>query len=103
MFLEEASGQTPAGGGSMFFIVMILMFVVMYFFMIRPQQKKQKQLKEMRNQLAKGDKVVTQGGVFGTILEVKDTYFIIEIDANVKIRVVKDLVYKDSSDIQQQK
>jgi preprotein translocase subunit YajC len=102
LLLEEGTAQQP-GGSPMFFIVIILMFVVMYFFMIRPQQKKQKQLREMRKLLGKGDKIITQGGIFGTIVEVKDEYFLVEIDSNVKIRVVKDLVFKDATELPQQK
>jgi preprotein translocase subunit YajC len=100
LLLQEGAQQ---GGSPMFFIMIILMFVVMYFFMIRPQQKKQKQLKEMRKQLGKGDKIITQGGVFGTIVDVKDEYFLVEIDSNVKIRVVKDLVFKDVTELSPQK
>jgi preprotein translocase subunit YajC len=100
----SAGGQAaPAQGGPTFFIMIILMFVVMWFFMIRPQQKKQKQLKEMRKTLGKGDKIITQGGIYGTIVDVKEEYFLVEIDNNVKIRVVKDLVFKDISEIQQPK
>jgi preprotein translocase subunit YajC len=97
MLLLEDASQT--GGNPMFFIMIILMFVVMYFFMIRPQQKKQKQLKEMRKSLGKGDKIVTQGGIFGIIVDVKENCFLVEIDTNVKIKVVKDLVYKDATEI----
>jgi preprotein translocase subunit YajC len=93
--------EAPAGGNWTFFIMILLMFVVMYFFMIRPQQKRQKQLKEMRKSLGKGDKIITQGGIFGTIVDVRDEYFLVEIDNNVKIRVVKDLVFKDASELQQ--
>ncbi|MDR0558825.1 MAG: preprotein translocase subunit YajC [Prevotellaceae bacterium] len=91
----------PAQGQSNYFIYfIILIFIVMYVFMILPQHKKQKKLREMRKALAKGDKIITQGGIFGTIVEVKDDYFLVEIDNNVKIRVVKDLVFKDLSEIQ---
>lgn len=99
----SGGGQQQGGGSPMFFIMIILMFVVMWFFMIRPQQKKQKQLREMRKTLGKGDKIITQGGIYGTIVEVKEEYFLVEIDNNVKIRVVKDLVFKDISEIQQPK
>ncbi|MDR2424815.1 MAG: preprotein translocase subunit YajC [Prevotellaceae bacterium] len=99
MFLQ--ADAAPAGGGGMSMIIMMLvLFVVMYFFLIMPQQKKQKKLKEMRKLLAKGDKIVTQGGIFGVIVDVKDDYFLVEIDANVKVRVVKDLVFKDFSEMQ---
>ncbi|MDR1594340.1 MAG: preprotein translocase subunit YajC [Prevotellaceae bacterium] len=103
MLLLDGTAQQQQGGSPMFFIVIILMFVVMYFFMIRPQQKKQKQLREMRKLLGKGDKIITQGGIFGTIVDVKDEYFLVEIDSNVKIRVVKDLVFKDATELPQQK
>jgi preprotein translocase subunit YajC len=99
LLLQKENAST--GDGYMFFIMIILMFVVMYFFMIRPQQKKQKQLKEMRKSLGKGDKIVTQGGVFGTIVDVKESYFLVEVDTNVKIKVLKDLVYKEATELQQ--
>jgi preprotein translocase subunit YajC len=100
-FILLLDGAPAEKSNPMFFIVIILMFVVMYFFMIRPQQKKQKQLREMRKSLGKGDKIITQGGIFGTIVEVKDEYFLVEIDSNVKVRVVKDLVFKDATELQQ--
>jgi preprotein translocase subunit YajC len=101
IFLLQEKPQSAGGGSPMFLIMIILMFVVMYFFMIRPQQKKQKNLREMRKLLGKGDKIITQGGIFGTIVDVKDDYFLVEIDSNVKIRVVKDLVFKDATELQQ--
>ena len=81
-------------------IVIILMFVVMYIFMVRPQQKKQKEIVKWRESLKKGDRIVTVGGIYGTVSEVKDTFLIIEIDNNVKIRVDKSSVVKDITDIQ---
>lgn len=83
-----------------FLILMILIFVVMYFFMIRPQQKKQKEIVKWRESLKRGDKVVTVGGIYGTVSEVKDTFLILEIDANVRIRVDKSSVVKDITDAQ---
>lgn len=83
-----------------FLIMMILIFVVMYFFMIRPQQKKQKEVVKWRESLKKGDKVVTVGGIYGTVAEVKDTFLILEIDNNVKIRVDKASVVRDITDVQ---
>ncbi|MDR3245089.1 MAG: preprotein translocase subunit YajC [Prevotellaceae bacterium] len=103
LFQDAAASTGQQGSSSTFFIMILLMFVVMWFFMIRPQQKKQKQLKEMRKTLGKGDKIITQGGIFGTIVDVKEEYFLVEIDNNVKIRVVKDLVFKDVTEIQQVK
>ena len=83
-----------------FLILMILIFVVMYFFMIRPQQKKQKEVVKWRETLKRGDKIVTVGGIYGTVAEVKDTFLIVEIDANVRIRVDKSSVVKDITDVQ---
>lgn len=83
-----------------FLILMILIFVVMYFFMIRPQQKKQKEVVKWRESLKKGDKIVTVGGIYGTVAEVKDTFLLVEIDNNVKIRVDKSSVVKDITDVQ---
>ena len=84
-----------------FLIMMAAIFVVMYFLMIRPQKKRQKELKEYRDNLKKGDKVITAGGIYGTITEVKENYVLLEVDTNVKIRVDKSTLVKDSSDIQQ--
>jgi preprotein translocase subunit YajC len=100
---DAPASPSPQGGSPVFFVMILLMFVVMWVFMILPQQKKQKKLKEMRKTLSKGDKIITQGGIFGTIVEVKEEYFLVEIDNNVKIRVVKDLVFKDATEIQQAK
>ena len=72
-----------------------LIFVVMYFFMIRPQKKQQKELQNFRDGLKKGDKVVTIGGIYGTVCEVKDATVLIEVDNNVKIRVSKNALVKD--------
>ena len=83
-----------------FLILMILIFVVMYFVMIRPQQKKQKEVVKWRESLKRGDKIVTVGGIYGTVAEVKDTFLIVEIDANVRIRVDKSSVVKDITDVQ---
>jgi len=58
-------------------------------------------LKEYRDNLKKGDKVITAGGIYGTIAEVKENYVLLEVDTNVKIRVDKSTLVKDSSDIQQ--
>ncbi|MBR5019311.1 MAG: preprotein translocase subunit YajC [Bacteroidales bacterium] len=98
----QAQGAGQAGGGGMTMLLMLaLIFVVMWLFMIRPQQKRQKQLNEFRNNLAKGDKVVTVGGIYGTIVEVNDNKVLLEIDKDVKIKVDKASLVKDFSDAQQ--
>ena len=87
----------------MTFLPLILIIVVFYFFMIRPQMKKQKEVTAFRNSLQKGDKVVTTGGIYGKILELKDNYVLLQVDDNVKIRVDKAALVKDMSDVQIQK
>ena len=92
--------QTPAqqGGGWSMWIMLALIFVVMWFFMIRPQKKQQKELQNFRDSLKKGDKVVTIGGIYGTVTEVKEDSVLIEVDNNVKIRVSKQALVKDFTD-----
>lgn len=101
----QASGAQAAAGQSSswsMWIMLILIFVVMWFFMIRPQRKQQKELQKFRDGLKKGDKVVTVGGIYGTVVEVKDKTLLLEIDSNVKIRVDKNSVVKDFSETAQQ-
>ena len=93
--LQAAAGQQ--GGGWQMWIMLALIFVVMWFFMIRPQRKQQKELQNFRDSLKKGDKVVTIGGIYGTVCEVKEDSVLIEVDNNVKIRVSKQAIVKDFS------
>lgn len=83
-------------------VMLILIMVVMWFFMIRPQRKQQKELQKFRDGLKKGDKVVTIGGIYGTVADIKEKTLLIEIDNNVKIKVDKNSVVKDFSEAQQQ-
>ena len=91
--------QAAGGGSAQFLIMMVLIFGVMYFLMIRPQQKKQKELVKFRNALEKGQKIVTAGGIYGTVKEVKEGYVLVEVDSNVAIRVDKNMVVRDTSGI----
>jgi preprotein translocase subunit YajC len=79
---------------------LLLIVVVFYFFMIRPQMKRQKEIRKFRESLAKGDKVVTTGGIYGKIVEVKETTIILEIAKDVNIVVDKNGIIKDMSDVQ---
>jgi preprotein translocase subunit YajC len=92
-----AMGQTgaagsPAGGGLTAFVPLILMFVIFYFLLIRPQQKKAKEHQNMINNLKKGDKVITSGGIHGTITSLGDTTVSLEIAENVKIKISRSNV-----------
>lgn len=97
-----AAGAQPAGSGWSMWVMLILIIVVMWFFMIRPQRKQQKELQKFRDGLQKGDKVVTIGGIYGTVAEVKDKTLLLEVDSNVKIKVDKNSVVRDFSDTVQQ-
>ena len=80
--------------------MMILIFVVMWIFMIRPQRKQQKEMEKFRSELKKGDKVVTAGGIYGTIAEIDEKTVLIKVDGEVKLRVDKSSIVRDSSDTQ---
>ncbi len=87
----------------MSFLPLLLIVVVFYFFMIRPQMKRQKEVRKFRESLAKGDKVVTTGGIYGKIIEIKDTTVVLEIAKDVLIKVDKNGIVKDMSDASQQR
>ena len=88
---DAAAQQAPAGSGS-FWIMIIAMIAVMYFFMWRPESKRRKQMENFRKGLKKGDKVITAGGIYGTVKEVHDTSLLIEVDSNVTLRIDKNMV-----------
>jgi preprotein translocase subunit YajC len=91
------SGTTGQGNPYLTFLPLILVFVVFYFFMIRPQMKKQKEMTNYRNSLKKGDKVVTTGGIYGRIYEVKDNYVTVDVGGDVKLKIDKSALLKDPS------
>lgn len=88
-------------GGMASILMIVALFAIFYFFMIRPQQKRQKEIQRFRESLEAGSNIVTAGGIFGTIKEVKETYFIVEIASGVRIRVDKGSVYPSASDANQ--
>lgn len=99
MFISNAYAQSnplEALGGAGGFLgqygFLILMFVAMYFLMIRPQMKRAKEQKTMMEALAKGDEVVTAGGVLGRISKISDLYISIEISNGVEMTVQKSSV-----------
>ena len=97
--------MTPQEGANplMTFMPLLIIIVIFYFFMIRPQVKRQKELRAFRDSLAKGDKVVTTGGIYGKIVEVKDTFVMMQVDNEVTIKIDKAAVIKDMSDAPQQR
>lgn len=96
MIISNAYAQSAAEQGAMgnltTFLPLILMFVVMYFLMIRPQQKRAKEQKQMMEALAKGDEVVTIGGVLGKVSKVNEQYVTLEVASGTEIVVQKHAV-----------
>jgi preprotein translocase subunit YajC len=89
--------NSPSGGGMDMIVIFGLMFVVMYFFMIRPQMKKNKQQQAFREEVKKGDKIVTNGGIHGKISEVRDQVFIIDTEGGGKLKIDKSSVSMDAT------
>jgi len=97
LFITNAYAQSPLDGLGLSsnltsFLPIILMFVVLYFLMIRPQMKRQKEQKSMMDALAKGDEVVTSGGILGKLTKVTDVYLTIEIADGTEVLVQKGAV-----------
>jgi preprotein translocase subunit YajC len=88
----DAAGNPGLMGSLTTFAPIIIMVVVMYFLMIRPQQKRQKELRTMMDALAKGDEVITVGGVLGRVTKVSDNYVTVEISAGTEVVVQKNAV-----------
>jgi preprotein translocase subunit YajC len=87
----QAAGAAPESS-LMSFLPIILMFVVLYFVMIRPQMKRQKEQKAMLDALAKGDEVITAGGIAGKVTKVADAFVSVEISNGVEMQVQKSAV-----------
>ena len=96
MLISTAHAQTAAAtdptGGFMQLLPIILMFVVLYFLMIRPQMKRAKEHKALIEALAKGDEVVTGGGIAGRITRVSDNFIALQVAEGVEINVQKQAV-----------
>lgn len=99
MFISSAFAQTaPAAAGGdmqstlMGMLPLVLMFVVLYFIMIRPQMKKQKEHKAMIEAVAKGDEIVTAGGVLGKVSKIGDTFLGLEVANGVEIQIQRSAI-----------
>ena len=98
-----AQSQPGQGGGIFSFLPFILIMVILYFFMLRPQAKKQKQKEEMINNLNKGDKVVTMGGIIGKVsgFKEKGSLVTLKVDNNTTLTVNKSAIAGLSGKINQ--
>lgn len=82
-------------------IMIILMVLVLWLFMWRPEAKRRKQMQAFRDSLKQGSKIITAGGIYGTVKEVKENTLLIEVDSDVTLRINKDMVVADPSDLPQ--
>jgi preprotein translocase subunit YajC len=96
VFISSAFAQTAAGGDTqsslMSMLPLVLMFVVLYFVMIRPQMKKQKEHRAMIDALAKGDEVITAGGLLGKVSKLGDGYLTLEVASGVEVQMQRSAV-----------
>lgn len=103
--LAQAAGkgggsQVPGGcgGGLVNLAPMLLMFAVFYFLLIRPQQKKAKEHREMLQQLKRGDRIITNGGMLGTITGVTDRYITLEVAEKIRLRILRSHILGKQTD-----
>lgn len=83
-------------------IFLLLIMVVFYFFLIRPQMKRQKELKNFRDALKKGDRIITAGGIYGKINNIAENVITIDVGNNLLLKVDKSAVLRDTSDVENQ-
>ena len=97
LLVAQPAGTAGQSNPLVTFLPLILVFVVFYFFMIRPQMKKQKEMSQYRNSLKRGDKIITTGGIYGRVYEVKDNHVLVDVGGDIKLKVDKNAVLKDPS------
>jgi len=88
MFMAPQQG----GDGLIGLLFPLLLIIVFYVFLIRPQSKKQKEIQRKVEEMKKGDKVITNGGIMGTVNSIENDQVLVEVDTHVKIRFVKSAV-----------
>ncbi len=97
--MGQAGGQGGQAGGIAGFLPIILLFVIFYFLLIRPQQKKAKDHREMISNLKKGVRIITSGGIYGTIISLDETSIGLEIAEKVKIKITRGNVAAIASEV----
>ena len=102
-FLQVPTEPQPGFMQQYSMLIMIgLMVLVLWLFMWRPESKRRKEMQKFREGLKKGDKIVTAGGIYGTVKEIRETTLLIEVDSNVTLRIDKNMVVADPSELPQQ-
>src|SRR5674476_369986 len=100
-------GGSGAGGGSMVstFVMFGAIFLIFYFMIIRPQQKRAKEREKLLSSIEKGDKVITSGGVHGTVAGVEEKTILLQVTENVKLKIersaITTIVNRDSKEVKQ--
>lgn len=89
---DPAPAAAPQQGGVMAFLPLIIIFVIFYFLLIRPQSKRAKEHRDMVAKLAKGDEVVTNGGLLGKVTELGDSYVTVEVAEGVAVKLQRQAV-----------
>ncbi|MGQ0657009.1 MAG: preprotein translocase subunit YajC [Chromatiales bacterium] len=96
VFIADAHAQaapaTGGGAGMLELLPLLVLFAVFYFFLIRPQMKRQKEHRQMVETIAKGDEIVTNGGIAGRITDLSDSFLTLEIAKGVEVKVQKQAV-----------
>ena len=98
--VEGAAPQAPGQGG--FWIMIVAMVLVMWLFIWRPESKRRKEMAKFRDGLKKGDKVITAGGIYAVVKEVKpgEPTILIQVDGDVTLRIDKNMVVADNTQLQ---
>ena len=98
LLMSPPAGGSAGGSGMSFNLIFILLiFVVFYFFMIRPQMKKQKLAGKFKEEIKKGDRIITIGGIHGKIAEISDKNFIIEVEGGMRLKIEKSAVSMENT------
>jgi len=99
MFMLQAAAQGAQGSSWSGLLMIVLIFVIFWLFFIRPQNKKAKEQQKFRDNLQKGDKIVTIGGIHGKVEEVKEHTVVISVDHNCKIEFEKSAIIPSASQV----
>jgi preprotein translocase subunit YajC len=102
LFVIAAQAGGAGAPGYANIALLVGVFVVIYFFMIRPQQKRRKELQNFRSEIKKGDKIITIGGIYGKVNDIKENVVTIEIAPNTTMKLDKNAIVPDTKDLQKQ-
>ena len=92
MSLAMAAGPEQQTAGWLTMAPMIIIFVIFYLLLIRPQQKKEQERLRMISALNKGDRVITQGGIYGTVIDVKEDRIVLEVGEKIRLNFIKSAI-----------